>query len=269
MVSDTHLSSRTPEAEANWAAVVALVAGGGFDLVVHVGDLTLDGPAAPGELTDARRRLDALSVPWVAVPGNHDVGDNPGVSPGPATSAPLVERWTAAIGPDRWDVAVDGWTLLGVNAQLFGSDSPAEAAQWEWLDERLGSHSPDRPIVFVCHKPISAAADELEAAPRHRFVPAPARERLQAQFTDRRVPVVVSGHVHQFRVLERDQRQNVWAPSTWAVLPDDVQQTLGLKQCGVVALDLDADGTVRHELVRPPGMAQLTLSVDIADPYAH
>ena len=268
MVSDTHLSSRTPEAEANWAAVVALVAGGGFDLVVHVGDLTLDGPAAPGELTDARRRLDALSVPWVAVPGNHDVGDNPGVSPGPATSAPLVERWTAAIGPDRWDVAVDGWTLLGVNAKLFGSDSPAEAAQWEWLDERLGSHSPDRPIVFVCHKPISAAADELEAAPRHRFVPAPARERLQAQFTDRRVPVVVSGHVHQFRVLERDGRHNVWAPSTWAVLPD-TQTTLGLKQCGVVALDLYADGTVHHELLRPPGMAQLMLTVDIADPYAH
>jgi hypothetical protein len=203
------------------------------------------------------------------VPGNHDVGDNPGVSSGPATSAPHVERWVAAIGPDRWDVAVDGWTLLGVNAQLFGSDSPAEAAQWAWLDDRLEAQPPDRPIVFVCHKPLMAAADELAAAPRHRFVPAPARDRLQARLAGRRVPVVVSGHVHQFRVLEREGWRHLWAPSTWAVLPDDTQPTLGLKQCGVVALDLDPDGTAHDELMRPPGMAQLTLTVDIPDPYIH
>jgi predicted phosphodiesterase len=269
VVSDTHLSPRTPEADANWTAVVALVSGGEFELVVHVGDLTVDAPSAAAELTHARHHLDALSVPWVAVPGNHDVGDNAGVSSGPATSAPLVERWAEAIGPDRWDVAVDGWTLLGVNAQLFGSESPAEAAQWAWLDEKLGPLPPDHPTVFVCHKPLTAAADELAAAPRHRFVPAPARERLQAQFAGRRVPVVVSGHVHQFRVLERDHRRHVWAPTTWAVLPDDAQQTLGVKQCGVVALDLAADGTVNQELMRPPGMAQLTLTVDIPDPYAH
>jgi predicted phosphodiesterase len=253
VVSDTHLAPRTPEADANWTAVVALVSGGEFELVVHVGDLTVDAPSAAAELTHARRHLDALSVPWVAVPGNHDVGDNAGVSSGPATSAPLVERWAEAIGPDRWDVA----------------DSPAEAAQWAWLDDKLGSLPPDHPTVFVCHKPLTAAADELAAAPRHRFVPAPARERLQAQFTGRRVPVVVSGHVHQFRVLEREHRRHVWAPTTWALLPDDAQQTLGVKQCGVVALDLAADGTIQQELLRPPGMAQLTLTVDIPDPYAH
>ena len=123
--------------------------------------------------------------------------------------------------------------------------------------------------MFVCHKPLSAAADEIAASPRHRFVPAEARRRLQAQLEGRRVPVVVSGHVHQFRVLERERRRHVWAPTTWAVLPDDAQQTLGLKRCGVVALELGADGTVHDELLSPPGMTQLTLTVDIPDPYAH
>jgi 3',5'-cyclic AMP phosphodiesterase CpdA len=269
VVSDTHLSPRTPEADANWAAVVALVARGGFELVVHVGDLTLDAIAEPGELARARQRLDALAVPWVAVPGNHDVGDNPGVSPGPETNASRIEPWVAAIGPDRWEVAVDGWTVLGVNAQLFGSDSAGESAQWAWLEDTLGSQPSTRPIVFVCHKPLSAAADEIATAPRHRFVPARARQRLQTQLEGRRVSVVVSGHVHQFRVLERERRHHVWAPTTWAVLPDDTQQTLGLKQCGVVALELGPDGVVHDELLCPPGMAQLTLSVDIPDPYLH
>jgi len=54
-----------------------------------------------------------------------------------------------------------------------------------------------------------------------------------------------------------------------AVLPDFTQQTLGLKRCGVVALDLNPDGTAGYQLLRPPGMAQLTLTVDIPDPYPH
>ena len=269
VVSDTHLSTRAPEAEANWAAVVALVAGGGFELVVHAGDLTLDAVAAPEELPDARRHLDALVVPWLAVPGNHDVGDNPGAASGPVTNASLVAPWAAAIGPDQWEAEVDGWTLLGVNAQLFGSQLDAEAEQWAWLEDRLAALPDDRPVVFVCHKPLSAATDELDAAPPFRFVPAPARDRLQVLLDGRRIPVVVSGHVHQYRVLGSGERRHVWAPTTWAVLPDDTQQTLGLKRCGVVALDLNPDGTAGYQLLRPPGMAQLTLTVDIPDPYPH
>jgi predicted phosphodiesterase len=42
-VSDTHLSSRAPEGLANWAAVVRDVAATNADLIVHLGDVTLDG----------------------------------------------------------------------------------------------------------------------------------------------------------------------------------------------------------------------------------
>ncbi|HEX6420490.1 MAG TPA: metallophosphoesterase, partial [Acidimicrobiales bacterium] len=72
VVSDTHLSPRTPEADTNWDAVVRHVAATRPDLVVHAGDVSLDGALAPGDLDHARRRLDRLPVPWRAVPGNHD-----------------------------------------------------------------------------------------------------------------------------------------------------------------------------------------------------
>ena len=81
LVSDSHLSTRAPEANANWCAVVA--AADGFELVIHAGDLTLDGAQEPADLDHARELLDALPIPWVVVPGNHDIGDNPGSSDGP------------------------------------------------------------------------------------------------------------------------------------------------------------------------------------------
>jgi hypothetical protein len=42
-VADTHLSSRAPDGLANWAAVVRDVAATNPDLIVHLGDVTLDG----------------------------------------------------------------------------------------------------------------------------------------------------------------------------------------------------------------------------------
>ncbi len=85
VVSDSHLSERAAEAGANWMAVTALAEH--VELVIHAGDLTLDGARNPADLKYARRMLDGLPVPWVAIPGNHDVGDNPGSSEGPAVDA--------------------------------------------------------------------------------------------------------------------------------------------------------------------------------------
>jgi predicted phosphodiesterase len=43
VVSDSHLSNRTPEASANWDAVVDHVAAERPDLVVHAGDISVVG----------------------------------------------------------------------------------------------------------------------------------------------------------------------------------------------------------------------------------
>ena len=271
VVSDTHLSPRAPEADANWDAVVDHVARTLPDLVLHLGDLTLDGMNDVSELRRARGLLHRLPVPWHAVPGNHDVGDNPlaGHANGGAITPERHERWLDAIGADRWALDLAGWTLIGLDAELFGSGLAAESDQWRWLGGQLEALPADHPTVVVMHKPLSAPEQELAVAPPYRFVPQPARRRLEHLLAGRVTPLVVSGHVHQFRVLDVGSRRHVWAPTTWAVLPDRIQAPYGAKRCGVVALTLAADGRTQASLEEPAGMRQITLGADIPDPYDH
>jgi hypothetical protein len=77
----------------------------------------------------------------------------------------------------------------------------------------------------------------------------------------------MSGHLHQYRLLRLDGADHLWAPTTWAVLPDPAQPVLGAKRCGIVSLDLVTGTPPRHEFVVPDGLAQLTLTSDLPDPY--
>jgi 3',5'-cyclic AMP phosphodiesterase CpdA len=77
LVSDTHLSASAPQAQANWDAVVSYVGTCAPDLVIHLGDLSLDGAGNAADLRHGRAQLDRLPAAWHAVPGNHDIGDNP------------------------------------------------------------------------------------------------------------------------------------------------------------------------------------------------
>jgi 3',5'-cyclic AMP phosphodiesterase CpdA len=265
VVSDSHLSVRAPEADANWAAVAAVA--GRFDLVLHVGDLTLDATQHPEDLPHARALLEALPAPWVAVPGNHDLGDNPSTAGGPVITPDRRQRWSALIGPDHWSVEVGTWTIVGINAQLFGSGLEDERLQWAWLKECLAGVGSSRPIAFVTHKPLAASADELAQSPVFRFVPKPGRARLEALLDRVRCPVVLSGHVHQFRLLDHGGRRHVWAPTTWAVLPEALQRTVGRKASGAVSLQLGPDGEVSAAFEEVPRLRQLTIGEEIPDPY--
>lgn len=265
IVSDSHLSARAPEAVSNWHAAAAVAADVG--LVIHAGDLTLDGVANGADTDGARRLLDSLPVPWVAVPGNHDIGDNPGAAEGLDVDQVRLDRWRATVGPDYWAVDLGEWTAVGVDAQLFGSGLPAEAEQWRWLEDRLTSQPAERSVALVSHKPLTASDGELAVSPAYRFVPESARQRIISLLNGVRCPLVVSGHVHQYRILESRDRQHVWAPTTWAVLPERVQRTVGIKRCGAVALTLGTEGFVSVEFVVPPGMTQFTLGEDLPDPY--
>jgi hypothetical protein len=136
------------------------------------------------------------------------------------------------------------------------------------LEHVLGDHD-GRPVLFVTHKPIDAPPSELAAAPPYRFLPTGERAQLWARLRRRGVPMVVSGHVHQYRLLDLGGMQHAWAPTTWSVLSDDVQPVFGAKRCGVLAVELASNGTAVASLIEPVGVAQLTLGVDIANPYSH
>lgn len=271
VVADSHLSARTPEAVANWEAVAKAVHAGRPDLVLHLGDASLDGSSGDEDLHLVRELLDALPVPWRAIPGNHDIGDNPN----PDTTeehnirAGRVDAWRRLFGPDYWSADLDSWTLLALNGQLFGSGLPAEAQQWAWLEATLDALPSDRALVLANHKPIEATAEDEAVSPAYRFVPQPARARLVEMLDGRNVPVVLSGHVHQYRQLvtrHSPERRHVWVPTTWAVIPG--QPVFGTKRCGVLSLTLGPGGNLGAEMVEPAGIAQQVLGDNIPNPYA-
>ena len=269
VVSDSHLAPKAPEAVLNWGTVAQYTVARQPDLVIHTGNLSLDGAQDPTELTIARQHLGGLGVPWAAIPGNHDIGANPGLPDSPPITDERLGRWRTSIGPDYWSIRIGIWTLIGINAQLFGSGLDAEDQQWEWLTEQFSDQASGDLRVLFSHKPLTASENELAVSPEYRFVPSSARQRLGELLRDQNCPLVISGHVHQFRLLNDGRRRHVWAPTTWAVLPEFAQSVVGVKRCGVLWLSLSADGTSVAGLVEPPGLAQFTLVEDIPDPYLH
>ena len=269
LVSDTHLSPTAPEARANWEAVLGYVAMSVPDVVIHLGDLTLDGARDPGQLAYGRGQLDRLPVPWHAVPGNHDIGDNPypGAPPESVVDAGRHERWLDIVGPDQWSLMTAGWMLLGINAQLLGSGLEAEARQWKWLEAMLSQRRDNQRMALISHKPVAAGDAEMAAAPAYRFWPEPARHHLGGVLAGSAPALVASGHVHQFRLLRLGGTDHLWVPTTWAVLPDHAQPVLGAKRCGIVSLAFGSDAPLQPQLIEPDGITQLTLIKDLPDPY--
>jgi 3',5'-cyclic AMP phosphodiesterase CpdA len=268
-VSDTHLSPAAPEAQENWAAVVRHIARATPDLAIHLGDLTLDGARNPADLDHARRQLDLLPVPWMAVPGNHDIGDNPwpGAPEGIAVTEDRRQRWLDVIGADYWSLGLADWTLLAVNAQLAGSGLQSEATQWSWLAEQVHRANAGQRIALLAHKPLTASAAEMAAAPPFRFWPPDSQDRLRRLFAGRPLRLFVSGHLHQSRELRLDGTHHVWVPTTWAVLPDDAQQVFGAKRCGLLSLTFAPGTAPQPEFREPDGIRHLVQNVDIPDPY--
>jgi 3',5'-cyclic AMP phosphodiesterase CpdA len=283
VVSDSHLSERTPEASANWDAVVDDLAADPPELVVHTGDLSTDGARLPADLTFARRQLDRAErtgVRVLALPGNHDVGDNPyGGHPHDElrVSPDRLARYRDAVGPDRWlaDVGgagdaggAGGWRLVGLDAQLLGSGLPDEDDQWTWLSSAVDlPPAGPRHVALFLHKPLVDPPDRPDRTSPGRYVVPAARERLAKVLAAAPVRAVVSGHVHQFRRHTGEGLSHVWAPTTWAVVPDRVQPVLGTKACGVAELSLGSDGAVGAELRRPPGLVHGVIGDDVPDPY--
>jgi hypothetical protein len=95
----------------------------------------------------------------------------------------------------------------------------------------------------------------------------PARDRLARLFGGTPPSLVMSGHAHQYRLLRLDRTDHLWVPTTWAVLPGHVQPVLGVKRCGLVSLTLTTRTPPQQELIEPGGLEQLTVTIDLPDPY--
>lgn len=260
-MSDTHLSPRVPESVANWRAVVAYLDDNHPDLVVNTGDISLDGADERADLEFARAEHDRLTVPWRAIPGNHDVGD--AGSAAQPVNGERRARYHELFGSAFWSTKLGRWRLVGIDVQTLMSDEADAPDWWAWLDDELARSGPH--ALFV-HRPLHPF-DPAETDEPHRYVRDHAREQMARLLDVSDVRLVASGHVHQWRAVNSGNCSHVWAPSTWAALSDEIQPTIGHKVTGIVEHKLADDGMTTSRLITPAGIAQLQVGREIDSPY--
>jgi 3',5'-cyclic AMP phosphodiesterase CpdA len=259
IVTDSHLAPSAPACCANWRAVREYAAWSASELTVHLGDISLDAASDSSQLEAARAMCESWPTSFRFLPGNHDIGDNP---PGPEHSAPqplqreLLERFRILFGPDYWSMAVDGWFVIGLNAQLCGTDSRLETDQWRWFSECV-REAGRRPVALMLHKPLFQNTCE-DVAPHVRYVPFGPRHRLLNLVAGLDLRIVLSGHVHQYLDRIIDGVRHVWVPSTAFFLPDSIQERVGEKVAGLGLLELRGED-YRFDLVCPDGLARNNL----------
>jgi 3',5'-cyclic AMP phosphodiesterase CpdA len=261
-ISDPHLGRNRPMLTENFHRVSEYIDVTRPDLVVNSGDVSFDGPTSRDDLEFAKSLHDALPVECRAIPGNHDVGDNP-TAVGPPPSQPVTEAsrqaFLSIFGEDRWCFEAAGWCFIGLNSQVMNTGLAREAEQFDWLASQLSAVG-GKPLALFLHKPLylNAPDDPELAATAIRYIPQPARARLIEMLSAVDLRLVASGHVHQRRDFTRGHVRHVWAPSSGFIIPDRLQEVIGIKEVGLVEYRFQPDGfEVRH--VRAPGQIDIDM----------
>ena len=208
------------------------------DAVIVTGDLCINGPDSDAEIEFAASALAGLKGPVLAIPGNHDIGDEPpGQDAKQLIDVDRLGRWDRSFGADRWRFVAGGWRLIGLNAQLFGSGLEREDEQRRWLETELEAAA-GHPVALFLHKPVFLEDVADPVASESCMVPA-ARARFLELLKQRDVRLVVTGHLHQHRDRTIDGVRHLWAPSTAFTVPHDLG---GDGRCAFLILDLAPDG---------------------------
>jgi 3',5'-cyclic AMP phosphodiesterase CpdA len=260
VISDPHLSPTHGFFWDNWRRVCEAANRLAPDAVIVSGDLCINGPDSDDEIPFAAQALRRLPSPVHAIPGNHDVGDEPpGQEAGQIIDTPRLQRWLSAFGADRFAFELGGWRVIGLNAQLLGSGLLQESEQDAWLDAEL-ARGP-QPIMLVLHKPLfQHSADETELTATS-VNPEP-RARLMRRLQAAPVRMVLSGHLHCHRDVVRDGVRYVWAPSPAFQVPAPPEGAVAGP--GVLAMELEGEA-VRVDLVEVPGL----VAYDLAELKGH
>ncbi len=251
-ISDTHLSDRQGFFVANYLAAAASINSLRPDLVVHTGDLTVNGVERVPDLDFALAANRVFSAPVLSLPGNHDVGEEPGFAmmAQPVTQERL-DRYHDRFGPDRWVRDLAGWRLLGLNSQLLGTGLPEEAVQLQWLEGVL-EPADGRPVGVFLHKPMFFARKIVAGRPAEIIAPAGSRARLLSLLLRRRVCFVASGHLHKYLDVRIGRTRFVWAPAT--AYRSGLRLGTGVPMLGYLDYRLWPDGSFDVRAMRPEGM---------------
>jgi 3',5'-cyclic AMP phosphodiesterase CpdA len=163
----------------------------GPDFVLCTGDL-VEVPGSDRQMDHACSVLRALdpAIPFIPVPGNHDIGDVP--------TAAALTWFRARYRRDRCSFDHCGWHFVGLNSCLLadGSGAPAAAErQWAWLAEDLARAArAEGMIAFMHHPPFLDHPDEEDD---YFNLPRDGRNRCLELLQKSGVGTVFSGHLHR------------------------------------------------------------------------
>jgi 3',5'-cyclic AMP phosphodiesterase CpdA len=262
-ISDTHLSPGKAHFANNWPPLAAWIAAQNPDLVIHTGDVTVDGADVEEDLRHAAELMHSLDVPFRAVPGNHDVGDA-GHASQPVTDERLA-RWRTHFGLDRWVEDIEGIRLVGLDAMLLGSGNPEEAVQAAWLDSVMEGAA-GRQTAWFLHRPLFLDSPDEPDTGYWSVKPQP-RARLIELVQRHSVVLVASGHLHKAYQTVRGVTCYVWAPaSSFLVGPETQQGMAGEKRLGAVLYEVNGT-TLRPSIVDVPGLSTYWLDDVIEEVY--
>lgn len=256
-ISDTHLSDRHGFFVGNFLRVVAAVNDWRPDLVIHTGDLSINGADRTRDLTYSMEMMQRFDAPVRVIPGNHDLGEEPGfMQLDQPTTAARLDQYERAVGPDRWAFDAGDWRLIGMNAQVLGTGLPRETEQQRWLESELGS-AQGRPVGIFTHKPLFFPRALRNGRPQSIFLPRGVRARMFSLFARSGVRFVASGHLHKHLDIRAGGVRWLWAPAT--AYKSGLNVGVGTPALGFIRMELGTDN-VSAELSVPEGMVARKLS---------
>ncbi|MGG5823904.1 metallophosphoesterase family protein [Falsiroseomonas sp. HW251] len=250
-ISDTHLSPGKTHFGPNWAPLAAWVAAQSPDLVIHTGDVTVDGAGVEEDMRHCAALLATLPAPVLSVPGNHDVGE--AGHPQQPVNAERLARWRRHLGPDWWLRDVAEWRLIGLDSMLFGSGLVAELEQETWLEEAMAGAASRRIAVFT-HRPFMVEQAE-EPDTGYWSVKPDLRRRMLAAFDRHDVAIVATGHLHRAHEAIHRGRRHIWSGAAAFLVGPDFQPPMpGEATLGAVVYDFHG----REVTVTRPAVPGLT-----------
>ena len=249
-ISDTHLSPCKSHFGDNWAPLAAWIAAERPELVIHSGDLTVDGADVEEDLRYAAGLMRDLGVPFRAVPGNHDVGD--AGHPRQPVDGERLARWRAHFGPDRWFEDAEDYRLIGLDAMLLGSGDLEETAQAAWLETAMEGAG-GRRIAWFLHRPLFLDRPDEGDTGYWSVKPQP-RAWLMELVRRRPVALVASGHLHKARDFLNDTTRYIWAPATAFLVGAMAPPMAGENRLGAVVYEIDA-GEIEAKIIKVPGLS--------------
>lgn len=209
-VSDTHVNADAKGAayNARYEEVVRRVNALKPAFVMHTGDAL---EYYSKQNADLFLKISKKLTPkFYVVPGNHDVGNKPGLS-GQITGQKN-GAWIDAVGYDRVSFEHEGCVFIGLNAALFNSGLPGEKAQWDWLTSKLEGAKGKRVFVFQ-HYPVFESKPDEESG-GYNNIDEPARSKLLRLLKEHEVEAVLSGHLHRLNESHFDGISFVTTPAT-------------------------------------------------------